>query len=295
MDVLRTPEDRFVGLPEFPYEPHYVDVDDEDGGTLRMAWVDEGPADARPVLLVHGEPTWGYLYRKMIPGLVEAGLRVVVPDLVGMGRSDKPTEKNDYSYPRHVRWLQALVQHADVRRGVFFGQDWGSLIGLKVVTLEHDRFDAIVLANGGLPDPDHPERMAEARSESEAVARDPERFQRWQQFSAAAEELHCGQMLSRSVEQFTGTPLSAEEAAAYDAPFPDPSYQASALIFPSLIRALGEGGEARAMMSAAWRVLERWEKPLLTAYGKEDAVLGWAESAVPAPRARGRRPAAPRV
>ncbi len=197
--------------------------------------------------------------------------------LVGMGRSDKPTEKSDYSYPRHVRWLQALVQHADIRSGVFFGQDWGSVIGLKVVTLEDDRFDAIVLANGGLPDPDHPERIVEARGESEAVARDPERFQRWQQFSAAAAELHCGQMLSRNVEQFTGTPLSAEEAAAYDAPFPDPSYQASALIFPSLIRALGDEGEARAMMSAAWRVFERWEKPLLTANGKEDAVLGWAD------------------
>ena len=273
MNVLTTPEGRFANLPGWPYEPHYVGVPDLDGGSLRMHYVDEGPRDARPVLLVHGEPTWGYLFRKMIPGLLAAGLRVVVPDLVGMGRSDKPAQKADYTYPRHVTWLQSWLEALDLDRAVFFGQDWGSLIGLKVVTLEADRFDAIVLANGGLPDPEHMERVAELRSASS----DPGAFARWQKFSQAASELHCGEMISGSVERFSGSGLSEAERAGYDAPFPEPSYQAAALIFPSLVTAGGADNEPPRLFSEAWRVLERWEKPLLTAYGKADPVLGWAD------------------
>jgi haloalkane dehalogenase len=273
MEMLRTPDERFEELKDYAYTPHYLELDDLDGGSLRMHYVDEGPRDARPVLLVHGEPTWGYLYRKMIPGLLAAGLRVVVPDLVGMGRSDKPAQQKDYTFVRHVSWLRSWLNSLDLQGSVFFGQDWGSLIGLTVVTLEAERFDAIVLGNGGLPDPEHMERVAELR----AASPDEQAFARWQKFSQEATELHCGDMVSASLNRFRGSGLSDAERAAYDAPFPDPSYQAAALIFPSLVTAAGEGGDATRMFSAAWRVLESWEKPLLTAYGKADPVLGWAD------------------
>ena len=169
METLRTPDERFEELKDYAYTPHYLELDDLDGGSLRMHYVDEGPRDARPVLLVHGEPTWGYLYRKMIPGLLAAGLRVVVPDLVGMGRSDKPAQQTDYSFVRHVGWLRSWLNSLDLRGAVFFGQDWGSLIGLTVVTPEAERFDAIVLGNGGLPDP---EPDAHAKSTMRARGRD---------------------------------------------------------------------------------------------------------------------------
>ena len=139
METLRTPDERFKELKDYAYTPHYLELDDLDGGSLRMHYVDEGPRDARPVLLVHGEPTWGYLYRKMIPGLLAAGLRVVVPDLVGMGRSAEPAQQTDYSFVRHVGWLRSWLNSLDLRGAVFFGQDWGSLIGLTVVTLEADQ------------------------------------------------------------------------------------------------------------------------------------------------------------
>ena len=144
--VLRTPEDRFTHLPDFPYAPHYTEV-----GGLRIAHIDEGPRDAPPVLLMHGEPTWSFLYRKMIPVLVAAGFRVIVPDLVGFGRSDKPAGKADYSYLNHVLWMTEWMETNDLRHLTLFCQDWGSLIGLRMAAEAPERFDRIVLANGGLP------------------------------------------------------------------------------------------------------------------------------------------------
>ena len=141
MQTLRTPDDAFAGLPDFPFDPHYVEVDDGEGGTLRVHHLDEGPADAAPVLLMHGEPTWSYLYRHVIPGLVEAGHRVIAPDLVGMGRSDKPTEQSDHTYARHVEWMrQALFDRLDLRDITYFGQDWGALIGLRLVAADPERY-----------------------------------------------------------------------------------------------------------------------------------------------------------
>ncbi|HPW82871.1 MAG TPA: haloalkane dehalogenase, partial [Rhodoferax sp.] len=144
--VLRTPPERFAHLPDFPYEPHYLDLDG-----LRIAYIDEGPRDAAPVLLMHGEPTWSFLYRKMIPGLLAAGHRVIAPDLVGFGRSDKPSHKADYSYGNHVAWMVAWMERLDLQHATLFCQDWGSLIGLRMVTHSPERFDRVVLANGGLP------------------------------------------------------------------------------------------------------------------------------------------------
>ena len=157
MLTLRTPEERFAELPDFPYTPRYCEVDDDEGGTLRIAWIEAGPADADPVLMLHGEPTWSFLYRRMIPILVAAGHRVICPDLVGFGRSDKPTRREDHTYARHVEWMRALAFDVlDLRRVTFVGQDWGGLIGLRLAAEHPDRFSRIVVANTGLPTGDTP-------------------------------------------------------------------------------------------------------------------------------------------
>jgi haloalkane dehalogenase len=274
MEKLRTPDTCFANLPGWSFAPRYVDVPDAEGERLRIHYVDEGSPSAPPVVLFHGEPTWSYLYRKMIPGLVAGGHRVLAPDLVGFGRSDKPTQKTDYSFARHVAWMRAWVQALDVRNGVFFGQDWGSLIGLTVVALEEARFRAVVIANGALPDPAHVERMLSAQQSSP----DPNAFERWQAFVESAEKLACGDFIADGIPG-PAVPmriaLSPGERAAYDAPFPDASYQAGALAFPLLIRPDRLGPEGIGLFDAAWRVFERWEKPFVTAYGKADPVLGF--------------------
>ncbi|MFQ5576584.1 MAG: haloalkane dehalogenase, partial [Anaerolineae bacterium] len=150
MKILRTPDERFDNLPHFPFAPHYVEVPSGEGESLRVHYLDEGPPEAEPVLLMHGEPSWSYLYRKMIPVLVQAGFRAVAPDLVGFGRSDKPAHPADYTYQRHVDWLAALLTQLDLRRVTLVGQDWGGLIGLRLVAEHPDRFARVVAANTGL-------------------------------------------------------------------------------------------------------------------------------------------------
>ncbi len=274
MKTLRTPDDRFENLEGYPFAPHYLEVADPDGGSLRMHYVDEGPRDGMPVLLLHGEPTWSYLYRHMIPGLVRAGFRVIAPDQIGFGRSDKPTEKSDYTVVRHVAWIRECITQLDLRDAVFFGQDWGSLIGITAVLQEADRFRAIVAANAALPDPAHFERMIEAQKESS----DAGAFSRWQTWIAEQDHMDVGSALAKGL---IGLPaigmaqLTPGEMAAYDAPFPDASYQAGVLIFPALGNPTPD---AIAAYDAAWRVLEKWEKPFLTAYGKADPVLGFFDT-----------------
>ena len=253
MRVLRTPDDRFVGLPDYPFTPHYVEVDDGDGATLRVHYVDEGPRDAPPVLLMHGEPSWSYLYRTMIPVLVDAGHRCVAPDLVGFGRSDKPAEPTDYSYARHVGWMRdALFDHLDLRDITLFGQDWGGLIGLRLVAAEPERFARVVVGNTGLPTGD---------------GRPTDAFLAWQQFSKESPAFQIG----RIIDGGTTTALSPEVIAAYDAPFPDDSFKAGARIFPSLVPT-GPDDPARADNLAAWNVLERFERPLLCAFSDRDPI-----------------------
>ena len=272
MEALRTPEERFADLPDYPFEPNYAEIRDGDGGTLRVHYLDEGPSDAAPVLLVHGEPSWSYLYRHMVPVLVDAGHRVVVPDLVGFGRSDKPTRQTDYSYARHVAWLSELVfDHLDLRDATFFGQDWGGLLGLRLVADEPDRFARVVIGNSGLPTGHGPASEA---------------FLRWQRFSQTTPVFPVGDLVGRACT----TELSAAVVAAYDAPFPDDTFKAGARIFPSFVPTNPDDPET-APNQAAWRVLEAFQKPFLCAFSDSDPVTagGDAPFLAKVPGARGRQ------
>ncbi len=253
MHVLRTPEERFADLDGYPFAPNYVDVDDTEGATLRVHYLDEGPTEGPVVLALHGEPSWSYLYRKMIPPLVAAGLRVIVPDLVGFGKSDKPTEKSDYTYARHVAWMQAaIIDHLDVRDATFFGQDWGGLIGLRLVAENPDRFARVIIGNTGLPTGEHQPTPA---------------FLAWQKFSQTTDVFDIGFL----IQSATITRLTGAEVAAYDAPFPDDSYKAGARIFPSLVPTSPDDPAAEANQ-AAWAVLRTWDKPLICCFSDSDPV-----------------------
>jgi haloalkane dehalogenase len=260
MKTLRTPDDRFDGLPDYGFEPHYVHIDDREGGTLRVHYLDEGPSDAAPVLLMHGEPSWCYLYRHMIPIIVAAGHRVIAPDLVGFGRSDKPTDTADYTYARHVDWMsQALFDHLDLRELTFFGQDWGGLVGLRLVGEQPDRYARIVIGNTGLPDGD--------RAPNEA-------FMAWQKYSQESPTFPIGSIVNAG----SATDLSAAVIAAYDAPFPDDTYKAGARIFPSL-RPTRPADPAAPANRATWEVLKAFDRPFLCAFSDQDALTAGGERA----------------
>jgi haloalkane dehalogenase len=255
VNTLRTPDDRFAALPDFDYPPQYTLVPDQDGGTLQMAWVDAGPADGEPVLLLHGEPSWSFLYRTMLPVLAGAGLRAIAPDLVGFGRSDKPSQQDDHTYARHVEWLRYLIEDClDLRGVTLVGQDWGGLIGLRLVAEHPDRFARIVAANTGLPTGDHP--MPEI----------------WHQFRHAiqtAPEIEVG----RFVQAGCGRPMSDDVRAGYDAPFPDESYKAAARAFPGLVPITPDDPATEANR-AAWATLSTLQCPALVAFSDGDPITG---------------------
>jgi haloalkane dehalogenase len=255
MDVLRTPDDRFDGLPGYRFVPHYVDVPPGDGtdGTLRVHYVDEGPPDAtETVLLLHGEPSWSYLYRTMIPVISDAGYRAVAPDLVGFGRSDKPAARDDYTYQRHVDWIRGVIEALELRNITLVCQDWGGLIGLRLAAEEEPRFARVVAANTFLPTGDNPPGDA---------------FLAWQSFSQTAPDFAIGQIINMG----STTDLPPEVIAAYDAPFPDDSFKAGARQFPMLVPTSPDD-PASAANRAAWTVLEQWKKPFLTAFSDADPI-----------------------
>ncbi|MFL2935857.1 MAG: haloalkane dehalogenase [Myxococcota bacterium] len=239
MKSLRTPDSQFENLPGYPFSPHYTEVDDSEGGTLRIHHVDEGPRDAPIVLCMHGQPSWSYLYRHMIPLLTQAGLRVLAPDLVGYGRSDKPASVEDYSYQRQVDWMTAWLKANDVQNATFFGQDWGGLIGLRIVAENPERFERVVIGNTGLPLPQTtpPEVIEEVRRfRAEAPTptmpevmkalgeggSGPLSFAYWQKWCWESEDLPVGMAVMTACGSKVLTP---EEVAAYDAPFPDASFK----------------------------------------------------------------------
>jgi len=262
MKLLRTPDDRFVDLPAFPFEPRYVTIDEPevtegpDGpGRLRAHHLDEGPADAPVVLLMHGEPSWCYLYRHMVGPLVDAGFRVVAPDLVGFGRSDKPSEQDDFTYARHVAWMRAvLIDESGLGLSdiTFFGQDWGGLVGLRLVAEHSDRFARVVVGNTGLPTGDAP--LTDA-------------FFAWQRFSQETDEFPVGVLIDGG----TTTTLPPEVVAAYDAPFAEEAAKAGARRFPMLVPSTPED-PAAADNRAAWESLRRFERPWLTAFSDQDPI-----------------------
>ena len=259
MKVLRTPDEQFAGLPEYPFAPNYATVTAADGTELRVHYVDEGPRDAAPVLLMHGEPSWSFLYRRVIPVLVAAGHRVIAPDLVGFGRSDKPADVADYSYAAHVAWMSEVVFGVlDLRDATFFGQDWGGLIGLRLVAAQPERFARVVIGNTGLPTGDG--HLTDA-------------FFAWQQFAADAPSLPIGQIINFG----TTTDLAAEVIAAYDAPYPDDDYKAGARVFPKLVPSTPDDPEHAANV-AAWAVLEQYDRPFLCAFSDRDPITGGGDA-----------------
>ena len=258
MDTIRTPEDAFAGLADFDFEPHYREISDGDGGTLRVAYLDEGPADGDVVLCLHGEPSWSYLYRTMIPSLVAAGHRVICPDLVGFGRSDKPTRRTDYTYARHVEWMRELLfDSLDLQQVTLVCQDWGGLIGLRLVSEHPDRFARVVAANTFMPTGDR--ELGEA-------------FENWRNFSQTVETFPTGFIVGSG----TVGEMSAEVMAAYDAPFPDETYKEGARQFPLLVPATPDDPGAIANR-AAWESLATFSKPFLCAFSDGDPITRGAD------------------
>ncbi|MFX1328402.1 MAG: haloalkane dehalogenase [Promethearchaeota archaeon] len=245
MKLLRTPDERFQNLPNFPFKPNYVEIDG-----IRIHYVDEGPKDAEVVLLMHGEPSWSFLYRHMIPILVKGNLRTVAPDLVGFGRSDKPTEQSDHTYRKHVEWMNQWFRLLNLSNVTLFCQDWGSLIGLRIAIENQECFKRIVLSNGGLPTGE--QQLGDT-------------FFEWQEFSRSAQKFSVG----RIIQDATVTKLARTVIKAYEAPFPDNTYKTGPRIMPSLVPSTKNDPEHEANKNAIEK-FKQWKKPFLTAFSDKD-------------------------
>ena len=248
MKILRTPEPRFKNLKDYNFEPHYFDVQHEDEA-LRMHYVDENPSSDEVVLLLHGEPSWSYLYRLIIPILAQAGKRVIAPDLIGFGKSDKLAERSDYSYANHINWTTQLVEHLNLSNMILFAQDWGGLIGLRILTANPEKFSGLVVSNSGLP-------VGIGATEG---------FNQWLNFSQTVEDFDSGKI----VYQGSMKKLDEAEIAAYNAPFPDESFKAGPRVFPTLVPITNEHPQVQENIEA-WEVLKNFDKPTIAIFGEYD-------------------------
>jgi len=257
MKLLRTPDSHFQNLADYPFKPHYLDINDRQADvSIRVHYIDEGEAASQPVLMLHGEPSWSFLYRKMVSPFVDAGYRVVAPDLPGFGKSDKPSARTDYTYARHVAWMQDWLRAMDLNDIILICQDWGGLIGLRLVAAEPHRFARVVTSNTMLPTGDH---------------NPGEAFKKWQSFSQEVPMFPTGKIINGG----TVSELPDEVLAAYDAPFPDESYKEGARQFPLLVPTTPDNPESQANRDA-WKVLMAFEKPWLCAFGDSDPITGAA-------------------
>ncbi len=312
MKLVRTPDERFAGLADYPFAPHYTTIRTDDGTDLRIHHLDEGPRDGPLVLCMHGQPVWSYLYRKMIPPLTAEGCRVIAPDLPGYGKSDKPAAREDFTYQRQVDWMGAWLTANDFRNITFFGQDWGGLIGLRMIADHPDRFDRVVISNTGLPyNPDIGEDTVRAVEAFRAEARTPTlpqmanalskmsseepalKFAYWQKFCWETEDLPVGLMMSMSLDPMSrpqqaltflaykiglGTLMATPLAKAYDAPFPSPAYKMGPRAMPSRVPTLPTDPALDAQRRA-WAFYETFEKPFLCAFADDDPVTKGGDQA----------------
>jgi haloalkane dehalogenase len=263
--VLRTAETRFTGLRDFAYAPRYLEVADPSLGQLRMAMIDEGPRTAPVALLLHGEPTWSYLYRKMIPRITAAGFRAVAPDFIGFGRSDKPRGREHYSYAGFVSWLSQFVTALDLRQITLVCQDWGGPIGLSVLAREPGRFAAVLAANTLLPNCEPPPAGV-ADWPGDLIAN-------WVATAAAAEDLPVSGIIAAVCRRAP----TADVLSAYDAPFPDAGFKSGVLAFPGLIPIRPEMAGVQENRRV-WSVLEQFRRPFLTAFSDADPTTApWAD------------------
>jgi len=286
METLRTPEERFENLKDFPFEAHYLEVPAGDGSDLRMHYLDEGQGEI--ILCLHGQPSWSYLYRKMIPIFVEAGYRVIAPDLIGFGKSDKPVNRSDYTYANHVFWMKGFIEALDLRDMTIIGQDWGSLIGFRLVAENVERFARVVASNGALPDAmGIPEEMApqlnamlastpalpaeEMAAKLAGPMEDRPQFMYWVRHTDEHPDFHPAEVMRLTLNQ-----CDDEEYRAWAAPFPSEEYIAGARQFPSLVPIIPDNPAIPANR-AAWEVLEKFDKPGITIYGDSDPVTKGAE------------------
>lgn len=272
MDYLRTPDDCFSQLPDYAFQPHYVSVDDTEGGQLRLHYVDEGRKNAPVVLMLHGEPSWSYLYRKMIPILANAGYRVIAPDLIGFGRSDKPTEQSDYTHIRHIQWIGSLLTQLQLKDITLVCQDWGGLIGLRLVAERPNDFARVVAANTMLPAFPLTHPQLKPAFSSWQKLRATVGFGSWYSFS----QLYPNWSAGFVIQMGTALKMSAKVKAAYNAPFPSPAYMAGARVFPRLVASDMRNN------AQAWQQLMQWRKPFLCAFSDKDPIMSSMAGIFPA-------------
>ncbi len=266
MKVLRTPDERFENLLDFPYEPHYVELDDR----IRIHYLDEGPRDGEIILMMHGQPSWCYLYRHMIPPLVKEGFRCVAPDLVGYGRSDKPTEASDYSYQNQITWLTKWMQTVDLKDITLYCQDWGSLIGLRIAIENQERFKRIVLANGSLPTGFETNRWPQLMQPFfrwVSIAKNISKVKSYSKYNFIFPAY-----VSNAIQSATTRKLSEEELNAYEAPFPENDFLTAVRIMPSLVPMISDNIECKPNEDAR-EEYKKWTKPFLTAFSTQDVTF----------------------